>query len=68
VSQVRPLVPNFTIVALELTSTEIDKIWNFLVINLPLRGQSLKGFFNKIWLRREIPRFAPSGQISPLWL
>jgi len=29
VSQVRPLVPNFTIVALELTSTEIDKIWNF---------------------------------------
>jgi len=69
VSQVCTLRPNFAIVTLKMWAYNPQNRWNwqFFGINLPKRGIPLSDFY-KIWLGGGSHRFAPSCQISSLWI
>ena len=68
-SQVRTLLPNFTVVAYKIWaySPKIAKIGIFWY-KFARKGYTPLCEFYKIWLGEGSPRSAPSRQISSLWL
>jgi len=69
VSRVRTLTPNFTVLTPKMWAytAKIAKICNFWY-KFAQKGYTPLSDFYKIWLGGESPRFAPSCQISSMWV